>query len=341
MENIKKKVTFSIIGCGNIAQRHAGQIKRLGKLISVCDIKKDRADKMANEYNVEAYYNINDLLSAEKQADVISICTPHGLHAEYSIKSLKSGHHVLCEKPMALKTSDCRQMIAEAKKAKKKLFIVKQNRFNPPVVAVKEAIDRGLLGKILSVQSNVFWNRGPRYYNDSDWYGTKEMEGGALFTQVSHFIDLLYWLVGDIKESRAFVGNYNHQYTEIDDQGVVIVKFKNNALGTIHYTLNSCNQNMEGSVTILGKKGTVKIGGEYLNTLEYQSFNNGYKISNLSKSMPANNYGFYKGTMANHGRVYENLIEVLNGKKKVFVGGTDGIKTVEIINKIYKQAKYL
>lgn len=328
------KVKFAVIGCGRIGTRHAHHIHNLGQLVAVCDSDTEKADILAKEYNVKAYYSLESLLAASIQADVISVCTPNGLHAEHSIASLRSGYHVLCEKPMALSVHDCGEMIKAAENANRRLFIVKQNRFNPPVAAVKKAIDQGHLGRILSVQLSCFWNRNEEYYRNS-WKGTKAIDGGTLYTQFSHFIDLLYWMVGDVKKACAFTGNFAHRgIIEFEDTGVVALEFHNGAIGSINYTVNSYKKNMEGSLTIFGDKGTVKIGGQYLNELEYQSFEN-YRIENLPPGNPPNNYGQYQGSMSNHDAVYSNVIDVLRNGGVIATNGFEGLKTVEIIDKIY------
>jgi UDP-N-acetyl-2-amino-2-deoxyglucuronate dehydrogenase len=328
-------LNFAIVGCGRIAQRHAEQIKKIGNLAAVCDIIIERADALAKQYNAKAYYAIEDLLKTENEIDVVAICTPNGLHAQHSIQSLQAGVNVLCEKPLALKTSDCIKMMEVAKQYNKGLFSIKQNRFNPPVEAVKKVIDDGKLGKIYSVQLSCFWNRNPAYYNSS-WKGKKELDGGTLFTQFSHFIDLLYWMIGDISDTKAYTSNYaHHNIIEFEDTGVVILKFVNGAVGTVNYTVNSYNKNMEGSLTIFGEKGTVKIGGQYLNELEYQDIQ-GYKIDNLPTGNTANNYGSYQGSMSNHDKVYENLIDVLTNNASISASAFEGLKTVEIIEKIYQ-----
>ena len=231
-------------------------------------------------------------------------------------------------------------MINAAERANKRLFIVKQNRFNPPVAAVKKIIDEGRLGKIYSAQLSCFWNRNEAYYKNS-WKGTKDLDGGTLFTQFSHFIDLLYWIVGDVKDVQGFLGNFDHQgIIEFEDTGVVSLKFYNGAIGTINYTVNSHGRNMEGSLTLFGEKGTVKIGGQYLNELEYQDIRD-YKIDNLPPGNPPNNYGQYQGSMSNHDKVYQNVIEVIGGSGIIATNGFEGLKTVEIIDKIYSTAKSL
>lgn len=333
-----KNLNFAIIGCGRIAQRHAEHISNFGKLTAVCDIEFGKAEKLGEEYTAKSYKSIDDLLSNEKEVDVVSICSPNGLHAEHSIKALNAGFHVLCEKPMAINVHDCGQMIQTAEKNNKRLFVIKQNRFNPPVAAVKNAIEEGKFGKIYSVQLSCFWNRNEDYYANS-WKGSKDIDGGTLFTQFSHFIDLLYWLIGDVKRANAFVNNYHHQgIIEFEDTGVISLEFYNSAIGTINYTVNSYGSNMEGSLTIFGEKGTVKIGGQYLNELEYQKFEN-FKFENLPVGNKANNYGHYQGSMSNHDEVYKNVIDVLQNGGAISTNSFEGLKTVEIIDKIYMSAR--
>jgi UDP-N-acetyl-2-amino-2-deoxyglucuronate dehydrogenase len=332
-----KQIKFAIIGCGRIAQRHAEHINNIGKLLAVCDIITDKAAALAQKYNTNAYSSFGEMFATEKDIDVVSVCSPNGLHAEHTIAALRSGFHVLCEKPMALSVQDCGEMIKEAEKANRRLFIVKQNRFNPPVVAVKSLIDEGRLGKIYSVQLNCFWNRNNEYYQNS-WKGTMSLDGGTLYTQFSHFVDLLYWLIGDVKDVNALTANYHHQgIIEFEDTGAVVLKFYNGAIGTINYNVNSYEQNMEGSLTIFGEKGTVKIGGQYLNELEYQKIE-GYEIRNLPPGNPPNNYGKYLGSMSNHDKVYKNIVEVFENNGIIATNGYEGLKTIEIIDKIYSSA---
>lgn len=333
------KLKFAIIGCGRIASRHADIISSIAELSAVCDIKEDRAKALADTYGCRHYTNIEELLSNEPGVNVISICTPNGLHSEHAILSLNAGKHVLCEKPMAISVKDCDEMIKAARENKKSLFIVKQNRFNPPVAALKKIIDEGRLGKILSVELNCFWNRNDQYYKQSDWKGKKAIDGGTLFTQFSHFIDLLYWLAGDVKKVQSLRKNLQHGDTvEFEDTGVAILELENGALGTINYTVNSYKKNMEGSITVFGEKGTVKVGGQYLNVLEYQCIE-GYEITGLPESRPANDYGFYQGSMSNHDKVYENVLDVLMHNGKIATNAFEGKKTVEIIEKIYSSSK--
>lgn len=333
------KLKFAIIGCGRIASRHAEQINRVAELKAVCDKIDSKAKILGEKYGANVYTDYNYLLSKEKDLDIITICTPNGLHAEHSIKAFRNGFHVLCEKPLAISVYDCGEMIKEAEKANKRLFVVKQNRYNPPVRAIKDAIDNNKLGKIYNVQLNCFWNRNTEYYTGSDWKGSKTLDGGTLFTQFSHFIDLLYWMFGDIKKVEAITRNFNHKgIIEFEDSGVVILEFYNGVIGTINYTVNSYLKNMEGSLTVFGESGTVKIGGQYLNELEYQNISD-YKISDLPPGNPPNNYGQYVGSMSNHDKVYENVVDVLLNSGTIGTNGFEGLKTVEIIYKIYEAAR--
>lgn len=337
---MNKKLNFAIIGCGRIAQRHAEHIQMTGRLIAVCDIEEKKAIDLGKKYGAKSYRLVTDMLAAHPGVDVIAVCSPNGMHATHTIQALKAGAHVVCEKPMALSVQDCGDMINTAEKSNRRLFVVKQNRFNPPVAAVKNLIDEGRLGKIYSVQLSCFWNRNEAYYQNS-WKGTKDLDGGTLYTQFSHFIDLLYWMVGDVKEARALMGNFHHKGTiEFEDTGCVSVQFYNGAIGTINYTVNSFGRNMEGSLTIFAEKGTVKIGGQYLNELEYQMID-GYEIKDLPPGNPANNYGQYFGSMSNHDKVYQNVAEVLTNGGVIATNGFEGLKTIEIIDKIYSSAQKL
>jgi UDP-N-acetyl-2-amino-2-deoxyglucuronate dehydrogenase len=324
--------SFAIIGCGRIAKRHAEQMIKHGSLAAVCDIIPEKADEMAALYNAKPYYSIEELLKSETDLSLVAICTPNGLHACHSIKTLEAGNHVLCEKPLCIDFEDGRLMIAAAEKAGKKLFVVKQNRYNPPVEFLKDLIVSGKLGKIFSFQINCFWNRPEDYY--TDWKGSKDMDGGTLFTQFSHFIDLLYWLVGDVTAVKTISKNFVHPAIEFEDTGIVAFEMQSGAIGSLNYTVNSFEKNMEGSFTVFAENGTVKIGGQYLNELEYCQVS-GIEKPDLPTGNPANGYGFYQGSMSNHDKVYENLMIALKNDKHEFASADDGLKTVEIIQKIY------
>jgi UDP-N-acetyl-2-amino-2-deoxyglucuronate dehydrogenase len=334
----QSSLRFAIVGCGKIAQRHAEHINVKAALVAVCDLDKAKADALATKYKAVAYHSVDDLLT-NSDFDVAVICTPNGLHAEQSVYALEKGMHVICEKPMAIKSEDCRRMVDAAQKSNRELFIVKQNRYNPPVVELKKAIDEGRLGRIFSVQLNCFWHRDADYYKEESWRGTKSLDGGVLCTQFSHFIDLVLWLMKDeVADVHSVMNNYLHKgVTEIEDTGVVSLRFYNGAIGSIHFTTNSYRKNMEGSITVFGEKGTVKVGGEYLNQLVYQQIED-YTIQDDQVSIPPNQYGGYMGSMSNHGLFYDNVIDVLENKATKTTDMYEAMKTVELIEKIYKSA---
>jgi predicted dehydrogenase len=324
---------FAIIGCGHIARRHAAQIANYGVLQAVCDTVPSRARELASQYEARPYFSVEELLVAEKP-DVVSVCTPNGLHAEHAIMALEAGCHVLCEKPMSISRESGLRMIAAAEKAGKKLYVVKQNRYNPPVEAIKKLLDEQKLGNIHSFQVNCFWNRPVAYYTDS-WHGTRDLDGGILFTQFSHFIDLLYWLLGDVKQVQGLRSNFTHGSSiAFEDTGMALLQLQNGAMGTLQYTVNSYQRNMEGSIAIFGDRGTVKIGGQYLNNIDFFSVENEADPI-LPAGQASNHYGFYEGSMSNHDKVYQHLIRALDNPAYRFVEAAEALKTVEIIENIY------
>lgn len=330
-------ISFALVGCGNIGQRHAEIMAKMGRIVGVVDVDTYKADKMAAIYGVNRFVSLENIYQSGIVPDVVAVCTPSGLHANQSITAMIAGSHVICEKPMAILSKDAVKMIKVSETENRHLFIVKQNRYNPPIVALQQILQSGKLGKILSVQVNCYWNRSDEYYNNG-WRGKKELAGGTLFTQFSHFIDLLIWLFGEAKVVYTKYNNAMHtRVSELDDQGMVALEWDNGSFGNINYTLNAYNKNMEGSITVFGEKGTVKVGGQYLNVLEYQEIKD-YVISSVPKGNTANNYGFYEGSMSNHSKVYENVMEVLAGRQTIDINGVDGLKTVELIEKIYEHS---
>jgi UDP-N-acetyl-2-amino-2-deoxyglucuronate dehydrogenase len=333
-----KKVKVALVGAGRIAKRHAEHIKEYAELVGVCDIEIAKAKEIGDEYKAPYFQSLDEMIAASLDCDLFAICTPNGLHASHSIQVLHAGYHVLCEKPMGINVAECGEMLKAAEKKNKRLFAIKQNRFNPPVAAVKEALDNGVLGKVLSVQLSCFWNRNEDYYANS-WKGSSDLDGGTLYTQFSHFIDLLYWLIGDVKTVKGFSRNSMHQgVIDFEDSGVVALEFHSGAIGAINYTVNSFGKNMEGSLTLFCEKGTVKIGGQYLNELEYQNIQD-FVFKDLPVGNTANNYGNYQGSMSNHDRVYENLVDVLQNNASISTSAFEGLKTVEIIDKIYSEIR--
>jgi UDP-N-acetyl-2-amino-2-deoxyglucuronate dehydrogenase len=324
---------FAIIGCGNISRRHAAAIKSAGTLLAVCDINESKADSLGREFDVPAYYNISDLLD-KVAPDIVTVCSPNGLHPHHVIAALRSGSHVLCEKPLSISVDEGSWMVEEAGKSGKRLFVVKQNRYNPPVIAVKSLLDQGKLGKILSFQINCFWNRPASYYAEP-WRGTLFLDGGTLFTQFSHFIDILYWFLGEIEHASGWRANLNHQnLVEFEDTGVANLIMKNGAVGNIHYTINAHQSNLEGSITLFGEKGTVKIGGSYLNQMEFFSVENVVNPLTL-EGQPPNSYDGYQGSMGNHPIVYTELLKALEDPEHAFVEAAEALKSVEMIRQIY------
>jgi len=330
-------LNFAIVGCGSIAERHAFQITANGgRLIACCDNVTHKGVAFGQRHRIAFYATMEEMLKNDK-IDIVSICTPNGLHAEHSLLALNALKHVVCEKPMALNVGDCKAMIAAAESKNKRLFMVMQNRFNPPVVELKKIIDQNLLGTISNIHLSCFWNRKNSYYENSTWKGTKQLDGGILYTQFSHFIDILLWIFGDVETVHAIVENLNHPSIEIEDAGVVLLKFNKNILCTINYSVNAYEKNFEGSLTVIGENGIVKIGGQYLNKLEHCSIKN-YTPSILDIGNEENNYGHYTGSMSNHHLVYENVMNVFNEKEKITTTAIEGLKTVELIQKIYQTA---
>ncbi len=336
MENMKIK--FGIIGFGAIGPRHKDKIdnNENAELVAICDIDEKQFDKL-NGNSIKLFNNYHDMLKI-KEIDVVSICTPNDLHSPMTIDALNASKNVLCEKPMALSAKECKNMVHTSLKENKKLFIVKQNRYNPPIEAVKNLIEQDKLGRLYSIVVNCFWNRNNGYYENSSWRGLKNKDGGALFTQFSHFIDLMLVFGGSVDSVFTVANNYCHPNIEIEDTGVMTVNFSNGVIGSLNFTNNAYKNNMEGSITIFAEKGTVKIGGQYLNELEYQRLN-GIKIHQSKWQTKPNDYGTYKGTMSNHDKVYQNVIDSLMNGGKVAVNGIDGMATTEVIEAAYKSVK--
>jgi UDP-N-acetyl-2-amino-2-deoxyglucuronate dehydrogenase len=333
-----QNINIAIVGCGRIGSRHSGHAQRVGNLVAVCDIAHEKAEAIASETGAKAFTDLEAMLVEMKgEVDILAVCTPNGLHKEHTISGFAHGCHVLCEKPMALSIFDCGEMIKAGERANKRLFVVKQNRYNPPVMHLKSLIDEGNLGRIYSVHLNCYWNRNPNYYK-SDWKGTNALDGGTLYTQFSHFVDLLYWLAGDVRDAECYMDNYCHQDSiEFEDSGVAILRFHSGAIGTVAFTINAYNKNMEGSLTLFCEKGTIKIGGQYLNEIEYENIE-GMGPSEIASGRPANEYGEYQGSMSNHEDTYLNVKDVLTGKGSISTVGFEGLKTVEIIDMIYRAA---
>jgi predicted dehydrogenase len=337
---VKDKVKFAVVGMGHIGNRHAEMIVRHGEaeLVAICDTNPKV--KARGTYAVPFFESIETLLAAGLDIDVVCICSPNGWHKQHALQALEARKHIVCEKPMALNRADCEQIIYKSLQVSRQVFCVMQNRYSPPSVWLKELIDSGALGKTYMVQVNCYWNRDDRYYRPQgqphSWKGLLDMDGGTLFTQFSHFIDILYWLFGDIDKVQAQFANFNHQESiAFEDSGIVQFQFVNGGMGCINYSTSVFDQNLESSLTVIGSKGSVKIGGQYMNEVEYCHVQD-YTMPVLAPSNPANDYGAYKGSAANHVYVIENVVDVLKGRKSISTNALEGMKVVEIIEKIYK-----
>lgn len=323
---------FALIGCGKIAGKHAENITRVGTLLAVCDVVKQKRDAFAATYGAEAYESIDELLEQEKEVEVVVICTPNGLHAEHTIKSLQARKHVLCEKPLCLTSAAAWQIIETEKFCRRKLFVVKSTRYNPLLQGLKKALEENKLGEVYSFHLSCLWNRPDTYY--TDWRGKMFPDGGTLYTQFSHYIDALLWLLGDVSEVKGFKRNAAHSRSiEFEDTGTAALLMQNGSLGTLHWSVNSFRKNHEIALTVVAEKGTVRLGGEYLNELQYSETKDCLQFASAQKS--ANDYTQYRGSMSHHKEVYDQLIQVLDNNEQSFTGAYDGLKTVETIEKIY------
>ncbi len=334
---MKAPIRFAVLGYGNIGKRHAHHIATNPntRLTAICDCDVTKQHSAPSEV---PFFEDADAMLRTGLADVVCVCTPNYLHEAHAIAALKTGHHAVVEKPMALSVASCDRMIAAAETSGKLIFAVKQNRYNPPVQAVKQLMDAGGLGRLFLVQVNCFWNRGDSYYAASPWRGKKALDGGVLFTQFSHFVDILLYLAGSIESARGLIQNFAHRHnTEMEDTGTFCLKGSDGMLVDFSFTTCAYGQNMEGAITLFGEKGTVKIGGQYLNTIEYQRLENG-TLPEINIAAKANDYGSYQGSMSNHDRVIQNVIEVLCEGREMMTGPEEAREVVRIIEMMYEGA---
>jgi predicted dehydrogenase len=334
---MKNKIKFAVVGAGHIGKRHAEMIKREdeAELVALVDVRSQN-ECAAEDFDVPFFSSIEELLDSSLNIDVVNICTPNGLHASQSLKALEHKKHVVCEKPMGLSKDNCEKIIFKALEVSRQVFCVMQNRYSPPSQWIKSLITDGIMGEIFMVQLNCYWNRDNRYYKKGGWKGTKELDGGTLYTQFSHFIDIMYWLFGDIDNIQGKFKDFTHQdSTDFEDSGFVSFDFVNGGMGSLNYSTAVANQNLESSMTIIGKNGSVKIGGQYMNDVEICNIKD-YEMPVLAASNPANDYGPYKGSAANHNYVISNVIDGVKGRKSPTTNALEGMKVVEIIERIYK-----
>ena len=335
-----KKIKFAVVGCGHIGKRHAEMISRNDEceLVALVDVKEKSALGIEN-YSAPLFSNLNDLLKSDLEIDVINVATPNGFHAEMGMNILDSGRHLVIEKPMSLTRNDSEQLIFKGLQKHKQVFCVMQNRYSPPSVWLKDLLDSGKLGKVFMVQINCYWNRDNRYYKTESWHGKSDLDGGTLFTQFSHFLDLMYWYFGDIKNIQAKFADFNHEeLTDFEDSGFVSFDFVNGGMGSLNYSTSVWDKNLESSITVIGENGSLKVGGQYMNEVEYCHIKD-YEMPELAPTNPGNDYGAYKGSAANHHYIIENVVDVLKGRDSITTNALEGLKVVDIIERIYDLKK--
>ncbi len=333
---MNRKIRFAIVGLGHIGKRHASEIfaNKDAELVAVCDILTPEELNWKNT-QIPFYFSLKEMLNADVNFDVVNICTPNGLHAQQAIESLNFKKHVVVEKPLSLHKSDAESIIFKALQVSRSVFTVKQNRYSPPIKWLKDLMLDKKLGKIFFVQMNCFWNRDDRYYKTGSWHGTAKLDGGVLFTQFSHFIDILYWLFGDICNFKGNFRNFNHNHsTEFEDTGSITFDFINGGMGCLNYSTSVWDKNLESSITIIAENGSVKISGQYMDKVENCHISN-YEMPVLDKVNPPNNYGGYTGSASNHASVINNVVKTLNGETEIATNALEGMKVVEIIESIY------
>ena len=337
-EDQGKKVRFAVVGCGHIGKRHAEMIVRNAdsELVALCDVKP-RESLGLEAYNVPFFKDIHAMLEAVPEVDVVNICTPNGLHVPLSLAALEHNKHVVCEKPMGLTKADCEELLSKALRKHRQIFGVMQNRYSPPSQWIKEMVEEKRLGDIFLVQINCYWNRDDRYYKKGGWKGTADLDGGTLFTQFCHFLDIMYWLFGDITDIQGRFADFNHKdLTAFEDSGLVNFRFLKGGMGCLNYSTSVWDKNLESSLTVIGSKGSVKIGGQYMDQVEVCHVQD-YTMPELAPTNPANDYGAYKGSASNNHYIIENVVDTLKHNKSMTTNALEGLKVVDIIERIYQK----
>lgn len=332
-----RKIQFALVGCGRIAQNHFAAINQhseRAELVSICDIDVVALDFAAKLTGAKPYSNISSMLE-ETTADIVILSTPSGLHPQQTIEIAASGRHVMTEKPMATRWHDGQRMVKACDDANIRLFVVKQNRRNPTLQLLKSTVEKGRFGRIYIVNLNVFWTRPQEYYDSAKWRGTWEFDGGAFMNQASHYVDLLDWLIGPIESLQAYTATLARNI-EVEDTGVLSIKWRSGALGSMNVTMLTYPQNLEGSITIIGEKGTVRIGGLAVNEIQHWKFEDAdeddEKIKQTSYETTSV-YGF------GHPLYLDNVIKVLKGEATPETDGREGLKSLEILTAIYLSAR--
>ena len=332
-----RKVRFALVGCGRIAQNHFASIKKhssRAELVGICDTDPIALEAAVVATGAKPFSNLASML-AELTADIVVLTTPSGLHAEQAVEVAGAGRHVMTEKPMATRWEDGLRMVKACENANVHLFVVKQNRLNPTLQLLKQAVDSDRFGRIYMVNINVFWTRPQEYYDSAAWRGTRELDGGAFMNQASHYIDLLSWLIGPVESLQAYCATLERNI-EAEDTGVISVKWRAGALGSVNVTMLTYPKNFEGSITIIGEKGTVRVGGVAVNDIQQWDFAEKHQDDDLVKkaSYDTNSvYGF------GHPLYYDNVISVLQGSAQPKTDGHEGIKSLEVLIAAYRSAK--
>lgn len=333
---INSALNFALVGCGRIAKRHAellsqGQVQG-ARLMTVCDILPERASAFGEKYNVPHYTDMDQMMG-EEQVDVVCVLTPSGMHAEHVLRLTEHGKHIVVEKPMALTSSDADQMVRRCDEKGIHLFVVKQNRFNVPVVKMREALDAGRFGTPVLGTVRVRWSRDQSYYNQDAWRGTWRYDGGVFTNQASHHIDLLIWMMGEVESVFAKSGTFLVK-TETEDTGVVVLKFASGALGIIEATTATRPKDLEGSISILGSGGTVEVGGFAVNEIRHWDFVKALpedeKVRESYSVNPPNVYGF------GHKAYLEHVVDCIQSRRALLVSGLEGRKSLEVLEAIYE-----
>lgn len=338
------KIRFAIVGLGHIGRRHAALIAAHpgGEVVAVCDpLDADELQWPEGMAPVAHYRGLEELLESGVAFDVACICTPNGLHAPQAIACLSAGHHVVVEKPMALSTEACDAIMATAGREGKLVFGVMQNRYSPASAWLKEVIASGQLGRVLQVHLNCFWNRDARYYQRADgsphpWHGDPTLDGGVLFTQFAHFLDLLCWTFGDVAVDSARLTNQQHRaFHPFADTGLVQFSLPGGGVGTLNFSTVIWDRNFESTFTVIAERGTIKLGGQYMNQVRYCHAEQ-FPEPALPPGPTSNNYGPYQGSAANHHYVIDNVVDVLNGRACVATTAAEGRQVVALIEEIHR-----
>jgi UDP-N-acetyl-2-amino-2-deoxyglucuronate dehydrogenase len=333
-----ERFRVAVIGCGRISERHFDAIASQPalQLVAVCDVVAERARAAGEKHGVPHFLSEQTLFE-QVQADMAIICTPSGLHPAHGILAAQRGMHVLVEKPIATRLEEADALVRACDAAKVKLFVVKQNRLNPGIQLLKRSVDLGRFGRIYLANTTVRWNRPQDYYDAAPWRGTWEFDGGAFMNQASHYVDMIQWLVGPVASVSAKTATLARRI-ESEDTGVAILNFRNGAMGTIEVTMLTFPKNLEGSITILGEQGTVKVGGTALNRIEHWEFAKPHELdaeaqAQRSAADPLSVYG------SGHRPYYDNVVRVLKGEALPGTDGREGRKSLELILGIYESAR--